>query len=303
MWNPSTIAIDRRELTRPRPLHEAESRACCLVIYSGDEAGRAHTLEPGVNLLGRSVEVQVLLDHPGISRRHAEVVVDGAQVLLRDLASANGTYVNDEQVTAPILLNDGDVVRLGSVSLKFYRQRSLDAALHDRLYRMAMVDAGTGVFNRRYLLDALKRAVTQARQAAAPLCLVALDLDRFKSVNDRFGHAAGDQVLLGSATAMKDVLPPQAVLARLGGEEFGVLLLGSPLEAARTVAERLREAVAQQLYMLTPTGGGAPEGHQQTASLGVAELLATMSEPAQLLAAADQLLYQAKQAGRNRVAG
>jgi two-component system cell cycle response regulator len=273
------------------------------VVYSGAEAGRALTLREGGNLLGRAAEGQVQLDHPGVSRRHAEVLVDGAQVLLRDLGSANGSYHNDVPVAAPVALHDGDLVRLGSVVLKFYRQRNLDAALHDRLYRQAMVDEGTGVFNRRYLLDALQRAMAQSRRTAMPLCLVAVDLDRFKLVNDRYGHAAGDTVLRDSAAAMQAVLPVATVLARVGGEEFVVLLPGLDVAAARALAERLRAVVAAQAFTLVPMTGGASELHAQTTSLGVAALTPAMREPADMLAAADLLLYQAKQGGRNRVEG
>jgi len=303
-WDPSTVAMDRRELSRLRSLFDTDdNRACCLVVYSGAEAGRALTLNEGANQLGRAAEGQVQLDHPGVSRRHAEVLVDGAQVLLRDLGSANGSYHNDEQVVAPVALHDGDLVRLGSVVLKFYRQRNLDAALHDRLYRQAMVDEGTGVFNRRYLLDALQRAMAQSRRTAMPLCVAAIDLDHFKAVNDRYGHAAGDTVLRDSAAAMQAALPASTVLARVGGEEFVVLLTGQDLVAARVLAERLRAVVAAQAFTLLPMNGGPSELHAQTTSLGLAALTPALREPADMLAAADLMLYQAKQSGRNQVAG
>jgi diguanylate cyclase (GGDEF)-like protein len=306
-WDPSTIAMDRRDLERMDALAAAaEARACCLVVYSGGEAGRALPLAEGSNLLGRASQVTVQLDHPGVSRRHAEVVVQAGQAVLHDLGSANGTYCNDQPVGSPVPLHDGDLLRLGSVVLKFYRERGLDAALHDRLYRLAMVDEGTGVFNRRYLLDALQRAVAQARASGAtqaPLCVVGVDLDHFKRVNDRFGHPAGDDVLRDCAAAMKAVLGPSAVLARLGGEEFIVLLPGVDAPASRVVAERLRQAVAAVPFALTPLLGGAAVAHRQTASFGIAALVPALRDPAELLALADQRLYEAKEAGRNQVAG
>ena len=305
-WEPSTLSLDRPEAARTLAQAMAATPGCCLVVHSGGEAGRALMLQSGANVLGRSPQVALQLDHPGISRRHAELQVDGTRVLLKDLGSANGSYHNDARVVAPVLLADGDLVRLGSVVLKFYRQRSLDVALHDRLYRLAMVDEGTGVFNRRYLVDALRRAVLHARQDNTPLCVVGIDLDRFKAVNDRYGHQAGDRVLRGSAQALQSALPASAVLARLGGEEFIALLPGLDLPAARAVAERLRAAVAALRFSLRPMVADNPPAEHTlspSASFGVAALLPGMAGGDDLLAAADRWVYTAKAAGRNCVQG
>lgn len=161
-----------------------------------------------------------------MSRLHAEVVVEGTQVTLRDLGSTNGSYVQDQRLNGLRLLNDGDLVRLGSVILKFYEHRSLDAALHDRVYRMAMIDSGTGLYNRRYLNDALKRELRQTRQSGRPLAVISFDLDRFKSVNDTRGHSAGDLVLRECAAVVTSVVGNAGILGRLGGEEFLVLMPG-----------------------------------------------------------------------------
>jgi diguanylate cyclase (GGDEF)-like protein len=305
MWDPSTIAIDASDLTLFQHLGGAEQLRCSLVVYSGGDTGRQITLDEGTHSIGRSAAASLQIDGPGMSRLHAEVAVEGTSVVLRDLGSANGSYVQDRRLNGPRLLGDGDQVRLGSVLLKFYEHRSVDAALHDRVYRMAMVDAGTGLYNRRFLNDSLKRALRQARQLGRPLCVISYDLDRFKSVNDTYGHAAGDLVLRESAAVLSPIVGQAGILGRLGGEEFLVLLPDSPLATGLLLAERLRAGVAGHTFVL-PVGEGETRrsiGHHQTISLGVAEWSSAMLDVGDLLDAADRRLYQSKHDGRDRVSG
>jgi two-component system cell cycle response regulator len=305
MWDPSTIAIDKTELTFFQNLEGPERLRCSLVVYSGGDTGRQITLDEGRHTLGRSAAASLQIDGPGMSRMHAEVTVEGASAVLRDLGSANGSFVQDQRLTGPRLLTDGDLVRLGSVLLKFYEHRSVDAALHDRVYRLAMIDAGTGLYNRRYLNDVLKRELRLARQHGRPLSVIGLDLDRFKGVNDTHGHAAGDLVLRDTAAVLGPLVGAPHVLGRVGGEEFLVLLPGTPLAAALALAERLRAAVASHRFVLPVGEGGQRRSidHRQTVSLGVAEWTDAMLDAGDLLAAADRRLYQAKHDGRDRVCG
>ena len=305
MWDPSTIAIDLSDLTFFQHLDGPERMRCSLVVYSGGDTGRQITLDEGTHSIGRSAAASLQIDGPGMSRLHAEVSVEGASVLLRDLGSANGSFVQDRRLNNPCLLGDGDLVRLGSVLLKFYEHRSVDAAMHDRVYRMAVVDAGTGLYNRRFLNDALKRSLRQARQLGRPLSVISYDLDRFKSVNDSHGHAAGDLVLRESAAVLSPVVGTAGILGRLGGEEFLVLLPDTPLADGLLLAERLRAAVAGHTFVL-PVGNGESRrsiGHRQTISLGVAEWSNAMLDVGDLLDAADRRLYQSKHEGRDRVSG
>lgn len=303
-WDPSTIAIDPAELTLFQGLDGPDLR-CSLVVYSGGDTGRQITLEQGTQSVGRSAAAGIQIDGPGMSRLHAEVVVDGATVTLRDLGSANGSFVQDQRLNGARLLRDGDLVRLGSVILKFYEHRSVDAALHDRVYRMAMIDSGTGLYNRRYLNDALKRELRHTRQTGRPLAVISYDLDRFKSVNDTHGHSAGDLVLRECAAVVASVVGSAGLLGRLGGEEFLVLMPGASAAVARALAERMRLAVANHTFVL-PVGSCEDRRcvpHQQTMSLGVAEWSRAMLDACDLMDAADRRLYQSKHEGRNRVSG
>ena len=309
MWDPSTIAVEKSELTLFQSLDGPDAQRCCLVVYSGPDLGRQIMLDEGLSTLGRSAVTQLQIGGPGISRLHAEICVTGSSAMLRDLGSANGSFVGDIRLTdQPQLLKDGDLVRLGSVALKFYAHQSLDAALHDRVLRLATVDAGTGLFNRRYLMDALKRGCRTALQTGRPLCLVMLDLDHFKQVNDSHGHAAGDLVLRECAAIASLVVGRAGVLGRIGGEEFLVMLPDTGLPAALALAESLRAAVAGHKFVLPARAGtempsGSRLQHRQTASLGVAAWRDEMTDVSQLMAEADRCLYLSKQGGRNRVSG
>lgn len=310
LHDPATLVVDGSELSLFQSLDGPERRRCCLVVYNGSELGRQMMLDEGISTIGRSMAARLQIEGTGISRLHAELNVVGSVVTLRDLGSANGSQVRDQPLgEQPLCLVDGDVVRLGSVILKFYEHRSLDAELHDRVYRLAMVDAGTGVFNRRYLHDALRREVRVAQRTGSALTLICYDLDRFKLVNDSHGHAAGDLVLRESAATVRAVVQAVAgssgILGRQGGEEFCVLLAGSTRDAAMVWAEQIRVAVANQIFILDRGEGASPRTvqHRQTISLGVAEFAPPMRDGSDLLAIADRWLYQAKHGGRNRVCG
>ena len=152
-----------------------------------------------------------------------------------------------------------------------------------RLERLAASDPLTGLANRRRWDDELGRALAQAARHGRAVSIAAIDLDRFKAVNDAHGHQYGDRVLHAAAEAWTAQIRPGDVLARLGGEEFALLLADCPLSGARGVVERVRAA--------TPYG--------QTSSAGIAEWDGRES-PSELLARADRMLYLAKEQGRDR---
>ncbi|MFZ1469180.1 MAG: diguanylate cyclase [Paracoccaceae bacterium] len=165
--------------------------------------------------------------------------------------------------------------------------------------RLAVIDPLTGIYNRRYALPRLAGIAAQAAQEGSDFAVMVVDLDRFKSVNDGFGHAAGDSVLAEVARRLSDNLRMSDLLARIGGEEFLIALPQTSLADAQRVAQRLCEVISQQPIRL-PSG----QSLQITASIGVAFGSGQDSgddKVAAVIDRADQALLQSKAAGRNMV--
>ena len=168
----------------------------------------------------------------------------------------------------------------------------------ERVRQESLTDALTRLANRRAFEDALERAIAEQAASGAPVSLVMLDVDHFKRVNDEFGHLFGDQVLRMIGQVLTANLKGKDTTARFGGEEFAVLLPGTPLLAAFRVADQLRLAVAAT--GVHGKGAGTPATHV-TVSCGVAAL-APGEDAAGLIGRADAALYEAKRCGRDRVA-
>lgn len=224
-----------------------------------------------------------------------EAVAQGCRTPVVFLTAESSAHVDIEAMNAGAL----DYLVKGELTPSAL-ERSLRYALKlgdtlEALRLLATHDELTGLLNRREFDRLLAQEVERARRFAQPLGLVMADLDHFKSVNDQWGHQAGDDVLREVAARLGASVRSVDWTARLGGEEFGFLLVQADGASACGAAERLREAVA-----------GAPVVAQGrslaiTISLGVAVLPDQGSTGADLMAAADQALYAAKRAGRNRV--
>jgi two-component system, cell cycle response regulator len=172
--------------------------------------------------------------------------------------------------------------------------RQLESA-NERLTMMATTDSLTGIANRRHFFERAGDELIRASRSGKPLCLLALDIDHFKIVNDTYGHQAGDTVLRKMSDEINEILRGSDVFGRLGGEEFGILLPETKLPAAIAIAERIRRHIA-----------GLVISHDTleisiTVSLGVAEFPGDGEKFEALSAAADRRLYAAKESGRNRV--
>src|SRR5213592_339562 len=168
---------------------------------------------------------------------------------------------------------------------------SIIVDLHRRLLDQAIVDPLTGVFNRRHMERCVSDAIERLRRNSAPTSLLLIDVDRFKSINDQFGHAKGDSVLKGIVSLIEKRSRKLDLLFRIGGEEFMLLLPDTQEAAAALVAEELRASTAESRLL---------EDQQVTLSIGVDELRPGES-PDSWMKHADDALYAAKKAGRNRV--
>jgi len=174
------------------------------------------------------------------------------------------------------------------------RDVSAQQDLQRKLAELADRDPLTGLFNRRRFFEALDSAWLRFDTTRKPFAVIGLDLDEFKSINDRHGHDSGDTVLQSVASLVQKNCRPQDTAARMGGEEFSLILTDCDAGQAVSVAERLRKNI-EATPILLPTGTVS-----LTASLGVAQIDAADESPAQVTKRADMALYQSKQTGRNR---
>lgn len=178
--------------------------------------------------------------------------------------------------------------------LRFYEQLKQG---YETSLAMALTDALTGIFNRRYFDNHLPRLMRRCVETGKPLALLVIDVDHFKQINDRFGHAAGDAVLQALAARLLNNLRPLDFVSRYGGEEFAVVLPETDAPTAHMIAERL-------LHEVSKTGFTLPAPHPApivTISIGGA-IMRHDDDPVRLFTRADQAVYAAKQAGRNRIA-
>ncbi|WP_051303551.1 GGDEF domain-containing protein [Psychromonas aquimarina] len=161
--------------------------------------------------------------------------------------------------------------------------------------KLAAADPLTGISNRRNFFELAEIEFERSLRYSLPLSLLALDIDHFKLINDNYGHQAGDQVLTALTVCCQQLLRSSDIFSRLGGEEFSILLPGTELEGAVTIAERILQEVAE----LSITYG--EHVITLTTSIGIAELSDSSENLEQLMNQADEALYKAKEAGRNRI--
>ena len=278
-----------------RPRDEAV-HACIVVIY-GSEIGRRVTLGTAPFEIGRSSKNDLFLDQESVSRSHARVAYDGSGgYSICDLGSTNGTFVNDV-VVKERTLSDGDQIQIGRSILKFMTGDNVEAHYHEEIYRLMTVDALTQAHNRRYFDEAIERELNRARRYARPLTLVLFDIDHFKKINDTHGHLAGDGILRQLSAAVKSKLRREDIFARIGGEEFAIILPEIDVVAARKMADKVRSVVEKSELKFEQTVVPC------TISMGIAELGADDAGAPSVYARADEALYAAKNSGRNRVVG
>ena len=261
--------------------------------------GSRFRLRPGDALeIGRSSSAAISLPEVlSVSRSHARLSFQGHQVTVEDLGSTNGTLVNEQPVRGARRLKSGDRFQVGAVHFKFLHEQDVEHAFHEAIYELVMHDGLTGAFNKRKFGEELEREHSRARRHRRPLSLVLFDIDNFKSVNDLHGHLCGDALLKQLAATVVELLRAEQLFARVGGEEFVILCPETPFDGAAVLAEKLRARFESQSYVCGEATLAV------TCSFGVAEVERSMTNPEDLYAAADTALYEAKRAGRNRVAG
>jgi len=281
----------------PAGVNQLESRRdqAYVIVLAGNSVGEMFKLRDR-SIVGRGPSADIRMLDEGVSREHCELVRQGDQVLLRDLKSTNGTFCRGVKV-AEQPLADGDKILVGSGTvLKFTYHDKLDEDFQRQMLESVLRDDLTKAFNKKYFLDRVESEYAYAVRHNVPAALVSFDVDNFKSINDEHGHPAGDTVLRELAKAVQSTVRVEDVFARLGGDEFAIVCRGADLLQGKIVAERVRMAVEKHPV------SWEDKPLAVTVSVGVAAVPSTaIRDATEFIWAADQMLYQAKRAGRNRV--
>ena len=284
-------------VTAPDRLVSATRRDACVVhIYpTGPGMGARYTLGDAAITLGRGNDCDICINDNSVSRRHARIEpgVDGYYA--DDLQSTNGTYVNDVPASMH-RLHDGDYLRVGNCIYRFLTGGNVEAEYHEEIYRLTIIDALTDVPNKRYLMEFLDRELARSCRHNRPLALVMIDIDRFRAINEEYGHLGGDFALRELAGRIKSSIRKEELFARYGGEEFAIVLPETNRDGAMILCERLRRIIADQPFQYED------KTFQVTISVGIATTTGSENlTPRELISRADEKLYQAKHEGRNRV--
>jgi diguanylate cyclase (GGDEF)-like protein len=200
------------------------------------------------------------------------------------------TYLRYFNVTESVVVGEGRA--LGEMfRVLTYRQR------YEELQKIVVRDALTNVYNRGFFDEAIEKYIAMSKRSGRPICMMMVDVDFFKRINDTYGHAEGDRVLQLIAAALVSSLRISDYVCRYGGEEFAILLPQTELAQAKMLAERIVDELPRALS----TGWRGAEAMKITATIGVAELPLEAADGAELVRIADRRLYAGKAAGRNRV--
>ena len=285
-----------RITTVKRIAEQAADHDECLVVIYGGSLGRKYDLHDDVITIGRDPENTIVIPVDSVSRRHARIETYDGKKHLIDLNSTNGSYLNDKLAVRE-LLHSGDFIKVGDTIFKYLCGQNIESAYHEEIYTMTVTDGLTQIPNKRYLMEYLEREFSRARRYARNLSIVMFDIDRFKRINDEYGHLTGDYILKELAQVVRRRIRKEEMFARYGGEEFCVVLPECDLDGVREFANTVRAIIEAHVFEF--------EGNRisVTVSVGVGHLQSTNLTPVDLLKVADGMLYQAKRNGRNRVCG
>lgn len=312
--------LDKEELydtilAKSAELVEAERSSLMIIDNTGATLSMKSAKGIDSALFG---DMSVKVGH-GIAGRTAE---SGLPCMVRDISAeirgheSKPKYKTKSFISIPLKL-DNRVVGVINVSDKItgevfsdedmqlllsfanYASIALDRgayySLNEELKKLSMTDSLTGIFNRRYFRERILEEAERVRRHNEFFSLFMIDIDDFKKFNDKYGHAAGDEIIKGVADAIRDCVRSMDIVARVGGEEFVVILPHTDKLAAKLIAERIRLSVG---YFCEPIRG---LNERPTVSIGVAEYPSDAGDTDELVHRADKAMYEGKRAGKDRV--
>ena len=172
---------------------------------------------------------------------------------ITDLGSTNGTLVNGELITE-VVLNDGDKIEIGDHLFRFDMLDEIDREFQQQIHRLLAHDELTGLLTSKSFFSELRREAARAEAESRPFCVLMMDLDHFKEVNDTYGHLVGSKTLEETGRVIKEALRAGDVAARFGGEEFAAFLLDANYAQGMVAAERVRAALEQHEFSANSHG-------------------------------------------------
>ena len=294
-----------------------EGQACLVQIYPLELDAGLLRISENPFIIGRGRQCGLTLEGDSVSRKHCAIHFRDGSYFIRDLQSTNGTFVND-QANEEIRLKAGDRIRIGNQIFKFLGADHIEAEYHETAYAMMTRDGLTGAFTRRYFEEALRRDLARSKRSGQPISLMMFDVDKFKTINDEYGHMAADRALVDLTRRLLTILSTDHIMSRFGGDEFIVLLSDTNYREAKEIAEICRTVAELDTF------GGVCRDFSITISVGVTtayvtdddQLVLETPHPTMdsalaphtsdvttetLIASVDAWLYTAKNEGRNRV--
>ncbi len=277
-----------------------------LVFLTGELIAVPIPLERADVILGRALEADVRVNDTQVSRQHAKVTTEpvgegpSQEYILTDLDSRNGTFLNGRRVSRERLEN-GDKIKIGETILRFDLLDEIDREYQRQIHRLISHDDLTGLLSSRSFFSELRREAGRATAENRPFCVIMMDGDNFKSVNDNHGHLTGSKTIEQIGYSIMMNLRTGDAAARFGGDEFAAFLLDADLGQGLVAAERIRASIEEYEFSVLRQGS-SNEFHHITVSIGVASFPDDSSDPIELVEMADSALYRAKREGRNRVA-
>jgi diguanylate cyclase (GGDEF)-like protein len=277
-----------------------------LVFLSGELIAVPIPLDREAVILGRALEAEIRVNDTQVSRQHARITTETkastgqTEYVLTDLKSRNGTFLNGRRIERESLTN-GDKVSIGDTILRFDLLDEIDREYQRQIHRLISHDDLTGLLSSRSFFSELRREASRAKAENRPFCVLMMDADYFKHVNDTYGHLTGSKTIEEIGSAIMASLRTGDAAARFGGDEFAAFLLDAELPQALIAAERMRSAIEKHDF--TVVRQGKPHAaHHITVCIGVASFPEDSRDPIELVEMADSALYRAKHEGRNRVA-
>ena len=300
----ATILAKLNNKVKKSTIHgDVSSYIPTLTFLSGPSIGKEIPLLHRQLTLGRGNDCDIVIADPAVSRKHLQIICRNIlknseftnfKVVLKDLDSKNGTLVNYSPIKKTIL-KPGDKIILGRVILKYEHRDLAEKRFFDEIYRFATVDSLTTLHNKSTIIGMLKDEIVVNIRDRHWVSVVLIDIDKFKSLNDIYGHQKGDRILRTVADLILFSVKQRGKVGRIGADEFLIVLP----ETDQNEAIRIAEGIRQRLESKVGRDSGLKEN--VTASFGVASKLASNADSEQMLEDAYVALYRSKSLGRNRV--